>query len=61
MSDTKDLNTQEAAEVGGGLSLTCSPDDLIRLTEKLTEAYDNLVDFTSYVIGRVAGDPPAQP
>jgi hypothetical protein len=28
---------------------------------QLTDAYEQLIDFTGYVIGRVSGDPPAQP
>lgn len=51
--DTNRLDETQAAEVGGG-SL-CSPDDLVRLTESLKTAYENLVDFTSHVIERVAG------
>lgn len=61
MSETNPVTNQEATQVGGGLSLTCSPEDLVNLTTKLTEAYENLIGFTSYVIERVAGDPPVQP
>ena len=49
----KELDTTQTDAVGGGLS--CSANELVRLTEELKTAYDNLVDFTSYVIERVAG------
>lgn len=51
----KELDPEQTTAVGGGLS--CSADELIRLTEELKTAYDNLVDFTSYVIERVVGTP----
>jgi hypothetical protein len=62
MSDTdlskkltaKELDQTQAETVGGGLDF-CSPDDLKGLTAALKESYDNLVDFTSYVIERMAG------
>jgi hypothetical protein len=43
---------QVKAISGGDL---CSPDQLIEMTKALKESYDNLVDFTSYVIERVLG------
>lgn len=48
------LDTSQAEEVAGGIDL-CSGDQLRDLTAALKESYDNLVDFTSYVIERVAG------
>lgn len=47
------LDASTIDEVGGGLS--CSPEDLTRLTASLKESYENLVDFTSHVIERVIG------
>lgn len=47
------LDTSTIDNVGGGL--TCSPEDLTRLTASLKESYENLVDFTSHVIERVIG------
>ncbi|GEM_PF-2995301 len=47
------LDATTIDEVGGGLS--CSPEDLTRLTASLKESYENLVDFTSHVIERVIG------
>ena len=48
--------TEVAAEnlqkIGGG---ECTPQDYIDIIGQLTDAYDELVEFTSYVIGRVAG------
>lgn len=48
-----ELDAEAVDEIGGGLS--CSPDDLTRLTGSLKESYENLVDFTSHVIERVIG------
>ena len=56
MSDTKagsELSTEQATSVGGGLS--CSPEEIAKLTEDLIQAYENLVDFASHVMGRVSG------
>jgi hypothetical protein len=52
--EKNELDASQAEEVAGGLDL-CSPDQLRDLTAALKESYDNLVDFTSYVIERVAG------
>ena len=59
MSDTKPTLPAEALKnIGGG---ECTPQDYITMVGQLTDAYESLIDFTSYVIGRVAGDPPVQP
>ena len=57
MSDTKvpqttdkDLDAGQAEGVSGG---GCTVQDYITATEQLKAAYDNLVEFTSYVIERV--------
>ena len=44
--------TQEQIEAisGGG----CTVNDIVGITGRLKTAYDDLVDFTSYVIERVA-------
>ena len=55
MADNKTITEEAAAQVGGG---SCTPSEIIEITTKLTDAYEALVDFTSHVIGRVAGDPP---
>ena len=54
-SSTKpvEIDTAQAQEVGGGD--LCSGAQLQELTAALKQSYDNLVDFTSYVIERVAG------
>ena len=39
--------------IGGGFS--CSAEEFVKLTENLKQAYENLIDFTSYVIERVGG------
>jgi hypothetical protein len=58
MSDTKlsfpnlkPLSDEQLERIGGG---TCSPDDITGILESLKENYETLVDFTSYVIERVA-------
>jgi hypothetical protein len=59
MSDTKSEVSEETLKrVGGG---ECSVQDYIVLTTQLTDAYESLIDFTSYVIGRINGDPPPAP
>jgi hypothetical protein len=50
---SNELDEAQVEEVAGG-SL-CSPEDLVNLTNSLKQAYENLVDFTSHVIERVAG------
>jgi ribulose-5-phosphate 4-epimerase/fuculose-1-phosphate aldolase len=46
--------TQEHLEaIGGGLS--CSPDDLVGISESIVTVYENLVDATSHIIERVLG------
>lgn len=51
--EAHELDAAQAADVAGGN--LCSADELVRITASLKEAYDNLVDFTSHVIERVAG------
>ena len=58
MSDSnKEVSSEVAQQIGGG---ACTPAELLDLTKSLTDAYESLVDFTSHVIGRVAGDAPPQ-
>jgi len=49
----KELDTAQADDVAGGN--LCSADEFKQLTASLKESYENLVDFTSHVIDRVAG------
>lgn len=64
MSDTdlskkltaKELDQTQAETVGGGLDL-CDSNQITALTAALKESYENLVDFTSHVIERIAGGP----
>jgi hypothetical protein len=59
MSETKTTVPAEALKnIGGG---ECTAADWLSMVNDLTNAYESLIDFTSYVIGRVTGDPPAQP
>jgi hypothetical protein len=56
MSKSKpEVSQDEAATVGGG---ACTASELVIITTQLTDAYEALIDFTSHVIERVAGDPP---
>jgi hypothetical protein len=52
--EKNELNATQAEEVAGGDS--CPPEVLLNLTGSLTTAYENLVDFASHVIDRVAGN-----
>ena len=52
--DGRELPATQAEGVAGGD--LCSADQLRDLTAALKESYDNLVDFTSYVIERVIGN-----
>lgn len=47
------LNEAQAQNIAGGF---CSADELVNLTSSLIQAYENLVGFTSHVIGRIAGE-----
>ena len=52
MADTKVLSEEVAAKIGGG---DCTVQDAITLTGQLTAAYENLIEFTTYMMERVAG------
>jgi hypothetical protein len=49
------LDAAQADAVSGGV---CTPEELRTFTEQLKQMYENLVDFTSHVIERVAGPNP---
>lgn len=50
-------NELEASQVEGAAGgALCSADEIVGITESLIQAYENLVGFTSHVIGRVAGE-----
>ncbi len=51
--EANELNAAQVADVAGGN--LCSPEEFVKLTASFKEAYNNLVDFTSHVIERVAG------
>jgi hypothetical protein len=46
------LTDEQVARISGG---DCSINDYINALDSLKEGYEKLVDFTSYVIERVAG------
>ena len=54
MADTKHepnaLSTDQLEKIGGG---ECTPSDMIQILGDLTQAYENLIDFSSHVIERV--------
>ena len=58
MSDNKlidamrNLSDEQLAEIAGG---NCTPAELVQVVKDLKDSYDTLVEFTSYVIERVAG------
>jgi len=54
MSDTKPepFTPEQLQRIGGG---DCTIGDIQQALDTLRDSYDTLVDFTSYVIGRVAG------
>jgi hypothetical protein len=59
MSDTKtEISAESLKKIGGG---ECTAQEYITIVGQLTDAYESLVDFTSYVMGRISGDPPTQP
>jgi hypothetical protein len=47
-----EIDATQAEEAAGG---TCTLEDVLPFSETLTQTYENLVDFTSHVIERVAG------
>jgi len=51
---TQELDEAQVEEVGGGGD--CLPEQILDATGSLTQAYENVVAFTSHVIGRVAGE-----
>jgi hypothetical protein len=54
MSDTKpvEIATDQLQGVGGGSLFAC--EDYLAVINRLTDAYEGLIDFTSHVIERVA-------
>ena len=49
---TNEADTATVEAAAGG---ECTGSDVVGITSSLIQAYDNLVDFTSHVIERVAG------
>ena len=45
------ISEEQIQRIAGG---ECTPQEIIQVFGDLKQAYDNLVDFTSYVIERVA-------
>lgn len=53
----KGLDPELVEMISGGTFNMCSPEEYDRIISGLRSNYDQLVDFTSYVIGRMAGEP----
>jgi len=61
MSDNKPgtaLTAEELKAVGGG---ECTAEQWVTALNELRNSYETLIEFTSYVIERVAGDTPPAP
>ena len=52
MSDKTQVSTEALNQIGGG---ECTMKDVVELSDKLTAAYENLIEFSTYVIERVVG------
>ena len=53
MSEQKtEVAAENLQKIGGG---ECTAQDYVELVGQLTDAYEGLIEFTSYVIGRVSG------
>jgi hypothetical protein len=48
------LSEELLQKIGGG---ECTVNDYIIALQSMKETYENLIDFTSYVIERVVGNP----
>ncbi len=46
------LSPEQLESIAGG---SCSINDWMKAAENLAQTYENLIDFTSYMIERVAG------
>jgi hypothetical protein len=44
---------ESLSQIGGG---ECTPQQYVDIISQLADSYNTLVEFTSYVMGRVAGD-----
>ena len=53
MSDDREVSIENAKHVGGG---ECTPQEWITVTTQLKEAYESLVEFTTYVFERVGNN-----
>lgn len=56
----KGLDPELVEKISGGIDL-CSADEWGQILSDLRTNYDTLVDFTSYVIERIAGGPASNP
>jgi len=52
----KGLDPELVQKISGGALDVCEPDQIDALVRGLRQNYDELVDFTSYVFDRVAGN-----
>lgn len=56
----KGLDPELVEKISGGLDF-CSNPEITAILDGLRSNYDTLVDFTSYVIERIAGGPANNP
>lgn len=52
------LTAEELQAIAGG---ECTAEQWLTALNELKRSYETLIEFTSYVIERVAGDPPPAP
>lgn len=50
------LDPEIAEKISGGALDMCEPDQIDAIVRGLRQNYDQLVDFTSYVFDRIAGN-----
>ena len=50
--DKNEVAAESLTKIGGG---ECTAQDYVDMIGQLTEAYEGLIEFTTYVIGRVSG------
>ena len=54
----KKLDAAQVEQVAGG---TCTAEEAQTIISNLTGTYEELIEFATYVMGRVSGDPPVEP
>jgi hypothetical protein len=52
MSEKNQVSAEELTKIGGG---DCTVADVVQISDKLIDAYENLIEFTTYMMERVNG------